>query len=133
RSARVLSLAFVVIVTAALWSGVSQIELNGDDYQYIESMAPLRTASDALRPFVSPDANPAYYRPLSNATLAANFLFSHFNGGLYHLTNLFLHLIATVLVFFFVRKIFGLRDIPAIILSLAFGIGASHEYNLVVD
>src|SRR5947209_3138278 len=73
----------VLIVTVAVWCGVAFIGINSDDYQYVESMAPVQTMADAVRPFVSHDANPSYFRPLSNASLAMNFLAFKWNGAGY--------------------------------------------------
>ncbi|MDP4198525.1 MAG: hypothetical protein Q8922_00695 [Bacteroidota bacterium] len=128
-----IGLGLVLAITAALWLGVAQIGLNSDDYQYIASLAPMHTLSDAVRPFVSPDANPSYFRPLSNMTMVADFLVFGWSGGEYHLTNLFFHLIATALVFFVARNLFGLRPIESLLAALFFGVMASHEFNLAVD
>ncbi len=127
------ALAGIIAATVLLWIGVAGINLNCDDYQYIESMAPIRSVADLFRPFVMTDFNPIWYRPFANLTMAVDFLFFHWAGGSYHLTNLFFHLLATVTVFYFVRSIFGLRTGLALLVSLAFGLNASHEYNLTTD
>src|SRR5205807_8081788 len=43
------------------------------------------------------------------------------------------HLIATLLVFYFVRDIFHFTEGESLCAALVFGLMASHEYNLVVD
>jgi len=128
---RNIALLSILIVTATLWFGVDGIGLTGDDYQYLQSLAPIGNFGDVFRPFVSPDANPSFFRPIANLTLAFDFLLFGWNGGGYHLTNLFLHLMATLLVFFFVRNLFSLRENEAVWATLAFGIAASHEMNIV--
>jgi hypothetical protein len=126
-------LAIVLVATAALWSGVAGIRLNSDDYQYLASLAPIQHFGDVLRPFVSHDANPSFFRPVANATMALDFMLFGWSGAAFHLTNLFFHLIATLLVFYFVRDIFALTERESLWAALLFGMMASHEYNLVVD
>jgi len=126
-------LALILATTAALWAGVAGIRLNSDDYQYLPSLAPIAHVGDVLRPFISPDANPSFFRPVANATMALDFLLFGWSGAAFHLTNLFFHLVATLLVFYFARDIFKLTDREAFVATFIFGILASHEYNLVVD
>ncbi len=109
------------------------VRLNSDDYQYIASMAPIHSIGDVFRPFVSHDANPSFFRPLANMTMAADFLLFGWSGMAFHLTNIFFHLATTVLVFYFVRDIFDLSEKEAFWSALIFGLAASHEYNLAVD
>jgi hypothetical protein len=133
RRTRAIALFFILIITTALWSGVGRIRLNGDDYQYIASLAPIQHIGDVLRPFVSPDFNRNFFRPVANMTMALDFLFFGWSGAAFHLTNLFFHLVATTLVFYFVRDIFLLTEKESLWAALIFGFIASHEYNLVVD
>jgi hypothetical protein len=128
-----LYLFFILIATAALWSGVAGIRLNGDDYQYIASLAPIQHIGDVFHPFVTPDFNRSFFRPVANMTMSLDFLFFGWSGAAFHLTNLFFHLVATLLVFYFARDIFKLSERESLWTSLIFGIIASHEYNLVVD
>ncbi len=127
-----LSLAIILALTALLWIGVGGIDLNCGDYLYIGSIAPIHF-SNLFRPFIVTDPNPMWYRPFANATFSMNFLLSQWNGGPYHLTNLLLHLLATGTVFYFARSIFGMSNGLALILSLAFGLNASHDFNLTLD
>jgi Dolichyl-phosphate-mannose-protein mannosyltransferase len=129
--ARNLALLSILILTASLWAGVAGIQMDGVDYQYMEALAPIHPLADIFRPFVVPDPNPSYFRPVANATMALDFFLFGWNGGAFHLTNLFLHLVATALVFFFVRTIFQLPDRYALLATFAFGIAASHESNIV--
>ena len=130
---RRVALSAILLITAAYWCGVLGISLNSDDYQYIASMAPIHSIGDVFRPFVSHDANPSFFRPLANMTMAADFLLFGWSGMGFHLTNLLFHLAATLLVFYFVRDIFDLSEKESLWTALIFGILASHEYNLVVD
>jgi hypothetical protein len=133
RLSRKVFLLLIIIVTAGLWFGVAGIRLNSDDYQYLSSLAPIQHFGDVLRPFISPDANPSFFRPVANATMVFDFLFFGWSGAGFHLTNLFFHLVATLLVFYFVRDVFNLKEKESLWAALIFGIIASHEYNLVVD
>ncbi len=133
RQSRNLVLFSILVLTAVLWAGVAGIGLNSDDYQYIPSLAPIAHPSDIFRPFIQPDANPSYFRPVANLTMALDFLLFGWSGAAFHLTNLLLHLIATLLVFYFARDVFRMREKEALVVALAFGLVASHEYNLLVN
>ncbi len=133
RLSRNVFLLLIIIVTAALWFGVAGIRLNSDDYQYLASLAPIQHVGDVLRPFVSPDANPSFFRPVANVTMVLDLLLFGWNGAGFHLTNLFFHFVATLLVFYFVRDVFNLTEKESLWAALIFGVIASHEYNLVVD
>lgn len=132
-SMRNLALLSILIATAALWAGVVGIRMNSDDYQYLASLAPIQHFADVLRPFVSPDANASFFRPVANATMALDFLLFGWSGAAFHLTNLLFHLTATLLVFYVVRNVLYLTEKESLWCAFAFGIAASHEYNLVVD
>ena len=127
------SLAIILIAVAALWAGVAGIGMNSDDFQYLPSLAPIEHIGDVLRPFLSPDANPSFFRPLANVTMSLDFLLFGWSGAAFHLTDLLFHLVATLLVFYFARDLFRLTEREALAAALIFGILASHEYNLVVD
>ena len=124
-------LALILVFTTALWSGVSQCGLSADDYEYLATLAPLRGPVDIFHPFWEPDYNLNFFRPFNNMTLNVDFLLFGWNGGGYHLTNLLFHLLATILVFFFVRDMFDLSEKESLWCTLAFGIIASHESNLL--
>src|ERR1700733_2922468 len=130
---RNIALVSILVLTAAVWSGVAGIRLICDDYSYLQSLAPIANFGDVLRPFVSPDANSSFFRPVANATMALDFLLFEWSGAAFHITNLLFHLAATTLVFFFVRNIFRTTERDALWATLIFGLVASHEYNLTVD
>lgn len=123
----------LVPATCLLWLGVSGIQLNGDDYQYLHSLAPMHSVGDALRPWTEHDANPHYFRPLANTTMVADFLLFGWSGSAFHLTNLLFHVVASLLVYPVARRVFRISQSQALIAALLFAILASHEYNLVVD
>ena len=133
RHTRSFALIGILLLTAALWAGVSRIGLNSDDFEYIPTLAPIAHVGDLFRPFVTQDMNPSYFRPVANLTMSLDFLLFGWSGEAFHLTNLLLHLIATLLVFCIARNIFRMSAGESLAASLAFGLLASHEYNLVVD
>ncbi|GEM_PF-2922516 len=128
-----LFLVLILAATALLWSGVIGIGVNSDDYEGLAAAAPIHSSYDLIRPFIVPDPNPYYFRPVSAVTMSADFLLFGWNGPMFHLTSLLTHLIATLLVFYVSRDVFKLTIGEALCTTLAFGIAASHELNLTVD
>lgn len=125
---------YALLIGACLvWAGVAGIGLNGDDYQYLHSLAPMRGILDALTPWVTHDANPHYFRPLANTTMVLDFVAFGWNGTPFHLTNLLLHMVTTILVYRVGRTVFTLSGGQSLASAMMFAILASHEYNLVVD
>jgi hypothetical protein len=123
----------ILFLTLLLWSGVRNIEPNGDDYQYLHSMAPITGVQDLVKPFYSMDCNTSVFRPISNMTMVFDFLVFGWWGGGFHLTNLFFHLLATAIFFFFARKVFGMEDSTALIATFLFGILGAHDGNMVTS
>jgi len=68
----------------------------------------------------------ANYHPLTTLSLAVNHSISGDSPFGYHLTNLFLHLLNTLLVFLFIYLLTGKKVVPAAIVSLLFGIHPMH-------
>lgn len=124
-------LCIILLVTALQWCGSACVGLSTDDYHYIHHLAPLDNAGDVLKAFLKSDANPQYWRPVSNATLTSDFLLYGWRGGCYHITNLLLHLIATALVYFSCKRLFRLDDTISLITAAIFGISAGHDSNLL--
>jgi hypothetical protein len=123
----------LIALTCLIWLGVSNVSLNGDDYQYLHSFAPIHTLGDAIRPWTEHDANPHYFRPLANTTMVLDFMLFGWDGGAFHLTNVLFHLIASLLVFKTALVVFRLSRGQSLCTALIFAALASHEYNLVVD
>jgi hypothetical protein len=124
-------LSIILIATALQWCGGAYIGLSTDDYHYLQELAPIDDISDIPGAFAKPDANPQYWRPVSNATLTADFLLYGNNGGGYHITNLLLHLIATTLVFVACRRLFAVDLSATVLASALFGLTAGHDSNLL--
>jgi drug/metabolite transporter superfamily protein YnfA len=125
-------LILILAVTALCWIGSAGIGLANDDYHYLHLLAPIRHVGDAFEAFIRADANPNYWRPISNFTLMLDFLAYGWSGGGYHLTNLVLHLLGTWLVYRTCLDYFKLDRSVSLITTLLFGISAAHDSNLLV-
>jgi len=68
----------------------------------------------------------ANYHPLTTVSLALNYHFSKLDSLGYHLTNLFLHLLNTLLVFIFIYWLTGKCLEIAVFVSLLFGLLPMH-------
>lgn len=68
----------------------------------------------------------ANYHPLTTLSLAFNYAFSGTSPFGYHLTNLFIHLLNTLLVFLFILLLPGKRIVAAAIVALLFGVHPMH-------
>jgi tetratricopeptide (TPR) repeat protein len=80
---------------------------------------------DFQRATLTRDIPPPYYRPLFTAYLTINYqLFGLWEPG-WHLMNLFTHVLATVAVYFLIKKLSGDRLI-ATLTSLLFGLHPAH-------
>lgn len=124
-------IAFILIATAALWSGALRVGFSTDDYIFIQKLAPIRSIADVIRPFWSVDPNPQYWRPVANASAALDFLVWGWNGQGFHATNFVLHLIATFLVYVFARRVLLIPQFSSALAAIIFGIAASHESNIL--
>lgn len=76
------------------------------------------------------------YRPIGDISLACDYLFWRVNPFGYHLTNVLLHCICTVLVFFLARQIFsgfskGDVDIPSLFSALIFAAYPLHSEDVI--
>ncbi len=114
-----------------VWFGTVRVGFSADDYLFIQQLAPIHSIMDVLRPFWHVDPNPPYWRPLSDASAALDFLIWGWSGQGFHFTNFILHLVATALVFPFARRILRLSINASALTTFVFGIAASHESNLL--
>lgn len=131
RNKTLITLAFILLPTLLVWQGVRFSGFTPDDYFVIDIQSPISSFADAISMLWRVDPNPQYWRPLTNSTVSIDFWLWGWNGGMFHVTNLLLHLIATTLVYFFVLRIFGLQEYIAAGVALFFGIAASHDANML--
>src|SRR5690606_30899894 len=61
------------------------------------------------------------YNPLSNFTLALEYLVVKDSPGLYHFTNVLLHIICSLLVYFLMKRL-GMSFLVSFLIALLFGI-----------
>ncbi len=128
----VLLLVVVLLTTVLVWVRACQITHVSDDYLLeIHSFAPISSIVDVAKPFTRPAVNTQYWRPVSDGLAVADFLVWGWDGRGFHLTNLIIHLLATLCVFFAVRDIFGRSRLESALVALVFGVSASHEANIL--
>jgi Flp pilus assembly protein TadD len=107
-----------------------------DDTKQIVGNPALRSWGNILRAFtsdvwsfqrgtLSKDVPPPYYRPLFTAYLTINYkLFGLWEPG-WHLTNLLVHIGATVAIFFLIKRLSGDR-LVATLAAMLFGLHPAH-------
>ena len=107
-----------------------------DDTKQIAGNPALRSGSNILRAFISDvwsfqrgtltkDIQLPYYRPLFTAYLTVNYkLFGLWEPG-WHLMNMLVHTLATVTVFFLIKRLSGHR-LTATLAALVFGLHPAH-------
>jgi hypothetical protein len=131
RTANLL-LAVIFIITALVWVRACRISYVSDDYLLeLHSFAPITSARDVAERFTSPAVNLRYWRPVPDGLAVVDFLLWGWNGRGFHLTNLIVHLLATLLAFFVIRDVFGRPTNQALAVTLLFGVAASHEANIL--
>jgi len=117
---------FSIPVLLLVWfafQGVSELEFtNWDDPTYVLENNLIRsTSAESINrmftSFVSGN-----YHPLTILSLALDYARGGLDPKVYHQTNLFLHLGNTLLVFLIMMRIFQQAWLPALVISLAFGI-----------
>jgi hypothetical protein len=123
--------AIPMIAAFIVWFGTTRSGFTVDDFMVIDVQSPIRSFIDAIGMFWRHDPNPQYWRPLSNSSVSCDFWLWGWNAGMFHLTNLLLHVIAVGLVYVFVRKIFAFSALNSCILAILFGTSGSHDSNLL--
>ncbi len=81
---------------------------NWDDWIYVNK-DPYITAFTAanLNSMLFHDITLNYYHPLTMLSLAVNYQFSHLNPFGYYLTNILLHILNAILIFYFIKTLMG--------------------------
>ncbi len=128
---RELPIVASMIYAFFVWGGALKVKFSGDDFQYLHSLAPIRSIGDLIKPFFMHDANPSVFRPLANLTFVSDFLIYGWHPWGFHLTNLLLHTIATALVYVTGLRIFHLERKIAFSAAFLFGILGSHDFNIL--
>ncbi len=126
-----IGLLAVIVITALVWFRATGVLYTSDDYQYLHHFAPMSSLADALKQFITTDPNSQYWRSLASALAVVDFLNWGWDGRGFHITNFIIHLLTTLSVFFVAKKLFRLPQVQSLLVTLFFGIAASHEANLL--
>ena len=99
-----------------------------DDQDYVTNndLVKSLSANNILKIFREDKGEYANYHPLTTLSLAINYHFSKDNPYGYHLTNLLLHLLNTLLVFIFIYILTQKKTEIAAVTALLFGLSPIH-------
>jgi tetratricopeptide (TPR) repeat protein len=98
--------------------------VNWDDEDYVLNNESIHSFSNLREILTKPIQG--NYHPLTMLSLALNYSISGTDATSYHIMNLLLHMMNTVLVFFFVLSLFKGKTWMAFIVALLFGIHPLH-------
>ena len=128
--ARALIVSVILVVTFIAFYPSLQNDLlkTWDDQAYVTNNDLIKnlSGSDILRIFRDDRGLYANYHPLTTLSLAINYHFSKENPFGYHLTNLILHLLNTLLVFIFIYLLTKKNQEIAAVTALLFGLNSIH-------
>jgi len=118
----------VILTFIAFYPSLNCAFTKWDDHLYVTESNLIKSLSfDNIKKMLSPESIVALnYHPLTMLSLAIDYQFAKLNPQWYHFVNILLHLVNTVLVFFFIYRLAGKKLIPAIIVSVFFGIHPMH-------
>ena len=123
-------IAVILFITFIAYLPALQNELlkTWDDQAYVTNNSLIKDLSLAgiVKIFKEDRGLYANYHPLTTLSLAVNYSISGISPAWYHLTNLFIHLVNTLLVFLFIFLLPGRKVIAAAIAALLFGIHPMH-------
>jgi len=130
RYRKALIAAFILIITFLAFTPSFRNDLlkTWDDQEYVTNNDLVKSLSvdNIKRIFKEDKGLYANYHPLTIVSLSVNYHFSKLNSLGYHLTNLFLHLLNTLLVFIFIYYLTGKRLEIGAFVSLLFGLHPMH-------
>ena len=110
-------IALIILVFFIIYSQVSSFELvDWDDYAGIKNNPDIQSLSNIGKFFTS--FYNGNYHPLTTLSWAINYNLEKLNGEGYHLTNIFLHAFNILLVYVFIKKLFGRNDLPVFVAAL---------------
>ncbi len=119
-------LAILILTTFVYLPSLNNDFTNWDDQKYVLENTLLEDVSfDGIMNIVSTPIG-ANHHPLTMLSLALNYQISEFDPFSYHLVNLILHLINTLLVFVFIYHLSQKKIEVAVIVSVFFGIHPMH-------
>lgn len=118
-------LALIVLTGAAFLPVLDADFTNWDDSGYVVSNPYLRDVSLEGTKALFTSYYKGNYHPLSMVSLALDYRLGGLNPGVYHATNLLLHLLNTLLVFALTRKLLH-ASVGGFIAALLFGLHPMH-------
>ncbi|MCF8338311.1 MAG: tetratricopeptide repeat protein [Bacteroidales bacterium] len=112
----------ILIITAVVFSNSLTNEfINLDDPQYVTQNEQVKELSIENIQKIFSSYTHGHYQPLSVLTYAVDHAFYGMNATGFRVTNLLLHLISVLLVFYFLRRITG-KSFVALIVTLLFAV-----------
>ncbi len=118
---------FVILIVSVFFSYTPVFEadfVNWDDEDYVLNNPDIQSFSNLKELLTEPVQG--NYHPVTMLSLALNFSLTGKKASSYHILNLLLHIINTILVFIFIRKLVIGKIWMAFIVALLFGIHPLH-------
>lgn len=126
KNLNIIWICILIIVTFFLYfPGLNNEFVNWDDNVYVTGNKLIQNISKENITIIFSQSFEGHYHPLTLLSFAADYYFFKNEAFFYHLINILLHLINTLLVFIIIRKLFNYTEI-AVITALLFGIHPMH-------
>ena len=116
----------LILTCICLWPTLHNGSVNYDDNTYVFGNSLVNEISSTNFFKLLTESSGGNYIPLTNLSLALNYTFSGTDPFSYHLINLILHLINTLLVFLFINSLTNNTISIASVTALFFGIHPMH-------
>ena len=120
--------ALMVVATIALYWPAIGVGFLGDDFMILHRLRGIERATDAFRFFRGEFFE--YYRPLAFVTHAVDWSIAGQNARQFHLTNLLIHLVSTILVLLIGRTL-SPRPLAGLLAAALFAFHASNNEAVV--
>lgn len=120
--------AILLLTLIAFYPSINCAFINWDDQFYVTDSKLIQSLSfENIKKIFSTESVVALnYHPITILSLAIDYHFANLDPWQYHFTNLFIHILNTILVFFFAYKLSDRKLIVGIFVSLFFGIHPMH-------
>jgi protein O-mannosyl-transferase len=119
------ALAAIVITGIAFYPSLMNGWTNWDDEVYVLNNDNIREFSWGQIKYWFTEYHHGNYHPLTMISYMVEYSIAELNPVIYHFTNYLLHLMNTGLVFFFIFKLIGRKDV-ALITAILFGVHPMH-------
>lgn len=113
----------VIFCLISYWPAFGADFVNWDDQDYASNNKLIQSFSDFSKFFTTPVQG--NYHPLTMISLALNYSISELNPFSYHLVNVLLHILNSVLVFYFIKKL-EFNQFIAFTVALLFAVHPMH-------